>query len=68
MFYKFEVVNKRYETILVKGKHYNIVTSFVPYKNIIIYPHNKFYLFLLTIYYLSYLLHITLATYLLFIT
>jgi hypothetical protein len=27
--------------ILMKGKHYNIITSFVPYKNIIIYQHNK---------------------------
>jgi len=49
-------------------QHYNIITSFVAYKNIIIYPHNKYLLFSLIVYYLSYLLHITLATYLLSIT
>jgi hypothetical protein len=42
----------------MKGKHYNILTSFVPYKNIIIYPHNKFFT-IFTIYYLSYLLPTT---------
>ncbi len=78
MLYKFEIVNKKYginsnekETL----QHYNIITSFVPYKNIIIYSHNKILLFSLTIYYLSYslpttilLTSITQATYLLSIT
>jgi hypothetical protein len=27
----------------MKGKHYNIITSFVAYKNIIIYVHNKIF-------------------------
>jgi hypothetical protein len=40
----------------MKGKHYNIITSFVPYKNIIIYQHNKIFIFSLAIYYLPYLL------------
>jgi hypothetical protein len=42
----------------MKEKQYNIITSFLPYKNIIIYQHNK-KLFSLTIYYLSYLLPTT---------
>jgi hypothetical protein len=28
----------------MKKKHYNTITSFVPYKNIIIYPHNKIFI------------------------
>jgi hypothetical protein len=40
--------------ILMKGKHYNIITSFVSWKNIIIYQ--QYLLFSLTIYSLSYLL------------
>ncbi len=55
----------------MKGKHYNTITSFVPYKNIIIYPHNKiFSIFinyllpiLLTTYYLGYMLTIYYLTY-----
>ncbi len=42
----------------MKGKHYNIITTFVPYKNIIIHPHNKIF----TIF-INYLLPILLATY-----
>jgi hypothetical protein len=42
----------------MKGKHYNTITSFVPYKNIIIYAHNK----LFTIF-INYLLPILLITY-----
>jgi hypothetical protein len=66
MLYKFEVIDKGYginsnerETL----KHYNIITSFVSYKNIIIYQHNKIFtiflnyllLILLITYYLSYI-------------
>jgi hypothetical protein len=47
----------------MKKKHYNIITSFVPYKNIIIYYTIKYLLFSLIIYYLSYLLRITYPTY-----
>jgi hypothetical protein len=36
----------------MKRKHYNIITSFVSYKNIIIYPPNKIF----TIYLIYYLL------------
>jgi hypothetical protein len=51
----------------MKGKHYNIITSFVPYKNIFIYQHNKIFTIfpnyllptLLTTYYLYYLSHTT---------
>jgi len=57
MLYKFEIVNKKYginsnekETL----QHYNIITFFVPYKNIIMYSNKKKLLFSLTIYYLSY--------------
>jgi hypothetical protein len=39
IFYKFEVVDKKNGKIVMKWKHYNTITSFVPYKNIIIYPH-----------------------------
>jgi hypothetical protein len=28
----------------MKGKHYNIIASFVSYKNIITYPHNKIFI------------------------
>jgi hypothetical protein len=61
IFYKFEVVDKGYginfnerETL----QHYNIITSFVPYKNIIIYQHNQIF----TIF-RNYLLPILLTTY-----
>jgi hypothetical protein len=65
--YKFEVVDKGYginfnerETL----QHYNTITSFVPYKKIIIYLHNKIFIIfpnyllpiILTTDYLSYLL------------
>jgi hypothetical protein len=42
----------------MKRKHYNTITFFVPYKNIIIYPHNKTF----TIF-INYLLPILLTTY-----
>jgi hypothetical protein len=43
----------------MKGKHYNTITSFVPYKNIIyIHTINKIF-----IVFISYLLHILLITY-----
>jgi hypothetical protein len=42
----------------MKGKHYNTITSFVPYKSIITYPHNKIF----TIF-INYLLPPTYPTY-----
>jgi len=38
-------------------QHYSTITSFVPYKNIIIYPHNK--IFTIFINYLLSILHTT---------
>ncbi len=46
IFYRFEVVDKGYGINFNKKEtlqHYNIITSFVPYKKIIIYPHNKIF-------------------------
>jgi hypothetical protein len=41
---KFEVIDKGYGIILKKGKHYNNITSFVPYKNIIMYSQSKIFI------------------------
>jgi len=30
--------------ILIKGKHYNTITTFVPYKKKCIYAHNKIFI------------------------
>ncbi len=57
-FTRLKNVGKIYGTILMKGKHYNTITSFVPYKNIIIYLHNKIF----TIF-INYLLPILFTTY-----
>jgi hypothetical protein len=57
--YKFEIVDKGYGTILMKGKHFNNITSFVLYKNIVIYPHNKIFI----VFMINYLLPILLTTY-----
>jgi hypothetical protein len=49
----------------MKGKHYNTIPSFIQYKNIIIYRHNKLFTIfidyllpiLLTIYYVAYIIN-----------
>jgi hypothetical protein len=42
----------------MKGKRYNTITSFVSYKNIILYSHNKIF-----IVFINYLLPILITTY-----
>jgi hypothetical protein len=59
MLFKFEVVDKKYGINFNESKHYNIITPFIPYQNIVISHTIKYLLFSLTIYYVSYLLHTT---------